>query len=263
MLLDHCVIVVTDLEQAIGDYQTLGFTVAPGGVHADGRTHNALIPFADGTYLELIAFRTEDGSGHPWWPALRAGGGLVDWAVATADLGERVARLSASGLRYGPVQDGGRQRPDGVELRWRGARPAAGYGLPFLIEDVTPRELRVPGNASQAHPNGVSGIGSLVVAVPELDTASRAYGRVLDVAAPAPQPDPLLAAEAVALPCGSATIQLVAASAGPIHARLKRLGAGPYALLLATDHDRPGWLDAALCHRAPIRLQPAAPATGR
>lgn len=262
MLLDHCVIVVKDLEQAVRDYETLGFTVASGGVHADGRTHNALIPFADGTYLELIAFRTDDGSGHPWWQAMQAGGGLVDWAVATENLDERVGRLAASGLPYGAVQDGGRQRPDGVTLRWRSARPASGDGLPFIIEDVTLRDLRVPGNASQTHPNRVSGIGSLVVAVPELDAASQTYGRLLDVDAPAPQPDPLLAAVAVVLPCGSATIQLVAAAAGPIHDRLKRLGAGPYALLLATEHERLGWLDAALCHGAPIRLQPASSGDG-
>lgn len=255
MLLDHCVIVVEDLNQAVRDYETLGFTVAPGGVHADGRTHNALIPFADGAYLELIAFRTDDGSGHPWWQALQSGGGLVDWAVATEALDERMGGLSASG--YSPVQDGGRQRPDGVTLRWRSTRPASGSGLPFVIEDVTPRDLRTPGTASQTHPNGVSGISSLVVAVPDLDAASRSYERLFELDAPAPMPDPLLAAEAVALPCGSATILLVAASAGPIHERLERLGAGPYALLLATEHERLGWLDAALCHGTPIRLQPA------
>src|SRR5207249_370550 len=35
--------------------RALGFTVVPGGVHAGGLTHNALIPFADGRYLELLA----------------------------------------------------------------------------------------------------------------------------------------------------------------------------------------------------------------
>ena len=54
--LDHLVILVRDLESAIADYTALGFTVQRGGTHADGATHNALVGFADGSYLELIAF---------------------------------------------------------------------------------------------------------------------------------------------------------------------------------------------------------------
>ncbi len=257
MLLDHCVIVVHDLERAVRDYQTLGFTVSPGGVHADGRTHNALIPFADGTYLELIAFQTDNGSGHPWWQAARAGGGLVDWALAADGLAERAADLTRAGLPFGAAQDGGRRRPDGLELRWRGARPAPEHGLPFLIEDLTSRDLRVPGGAARTHANGTTGVTCVVVAVPDLDAAARAYERLLGVAAPAPVPDPLLAAEVVALPCGEAAVRLTSAFAGPIHERLHRLGAGPYALLLCTGYARLGWLDPVLSHGIPIRLQPA------
>ena len=55
--IDHIVILVHDLEAAVRDYTALGFTVVPGGEHADGRSRNALIAFADGSYLELIAFK--------------------------------------------------------------------------------------------------------------------------------------------------------------------------------------------------------------
>ena len=54
--LDHLVILVRDLELAASDYESLGFTVTPGGEHADGLTRNALVPFRDGTYLELVSF---------------------------------------------------------------------------------------------------------------------------------------------------------------------------------------------------------------
>jgi catechol 2,3-dioxygenase-like lactoylglutathione lyase family enzyme len=54
--LDHLVILVRDLDQAVREYEVLGFTVTPGGEHADGLTRNALIPFRDGSYLELVAF---------------------------------------------------------------------------------------------------------------------------------------------------------------------------------------------------------------
>ena len=49
--IDHLVIMVRDLGAAIRDYSELGFTVVPGGSHPTG-THNALIAFADGSYLE-------------------------------------------------------------------------------------------------------------------------------------------------------------------------------------------------------------------
>jgi catechol 2,3-dioxygenase-like lactoylglutathione lyase family enzyme len=46
--LDHVVIAVGDLEQAIADYRSLGFTVVPGGRHPGRTSHNALIVFEDG-----------------------------------------------------------------------------------------------------------------------------------------------------------------------------------------------------------------------
>ena len=52
--IDHIVILVNELEQAIADYTGLGFTVVRGGDHPGGATHNALVVFADGAYFELI-----------------------------------------------------------------------------------------------------------------------------------------------------------------------------------------------------------------
>jgi hypothetical protein len=77
--LDHLVILSSHLDRAVSGYEGLGFAVTPGGEHADGLTRNALIPFKDGSYLELVAFvdpeRPRDnvwdrGSPHP---ALGAG----------------------------------------------------------------------------------------------------------------------------------------------------------------------------------------------
>ena len=53
--IDHLVILVRNLDDAMRDYQQLGSTVTRGGEHPGG-THNALVGFANGTYLELIAF---------------------------------------------------------------------------------------------------------------------------------------------------------------------------------------------------------------
>ena len=59
--IDHLVIVVKDLDQATRDYRELGFNVVAGGQHPVG-SHNALIAFEDGSYLEIIAFVHDQGT---------------------------------------------------------------------------------------------------------------------------------------------------------------------------------------------------------
>ena len=45
-------------------------TVVPGGTHADGATHNALVVFADGAYIELPAWRAPAPE-ERWWQQLQ------------------------------------------------------------------------------------------------------------------------------------------------------------------------------------------------
>jgi catechol 2,3-dioxygenase-like lactoylglutathione lyase family enzyme len=174
--LDHVVILVGDLDRAVRGYEELGFTVTPGGEHADGLTRNALVPFADGSYLELVAFvDPEDPRDNVWgWRAfLPLGGGLIDYCAASDDLEADVRRLEEGGLGVEDPTDGGRRLPDGTEIRWRVARIRQdGRLLPFLIEDLTPRSLRVPGGPAAEHPNGATGISHLEIVAPEARAAS-------------------------------------------------------------------------------------------
>ncbi len=166
--LDHLVILVRDLDRAIRDYETLGFTVTPGGEHADGLTSNALIPFKDGSYLELVAFLDPDDPRDNVWgwrPFLSSGGGLIDYCAASDELGTDVLRLEDLGFDVEGPTDGGRRLPDGAEIRWRTARiHQDGRILPFLIEDLTPRSLRVPDGPPAEHRNCAAGISRLEVA---------------------------------------------------------------------------------------------------
>ena len=75
--LDHLVVLVSDLDQAIRGCEGLGFAVTSGGEHADGLTCNALIPFKDGSYLELVAFvDPEDSRDNVWgWRRFFSSGG--------------------------------------------------------------------------------------------------------------------------------------------------------------------------------------------
>jgi catechol 2,3-dioxygenase-like lactoylglutathione lyase family enzyme len=175
--LDHVVILVGDLDRAVRGYEELGFTVTAGGEHADGLTRNALVPFADGSYLELVAFvDPDDPRDNVWgWRAfLPFGGGLIDYCAASDDLEADVRRLEEGGLGVEGPTDGGRRLPDGTEIRWRVARIRQdGRLLPFLIEDLTPRPARVPGGPAAAHANGAIGISRLELAAGDTEMATR------------------------------------------------------------------------------------------
>ena len=161
--LDHVIIAVSDLDSATDDYRALGFTVFYGGRHASGTTHNALICFQDGSYLELLA-----PTGDPALPGtinfnvlLQQGEGLAGYALLSHDLLRDAVTLRAAGADIGEVSEGGRLRTDGIELRWRTVNVSGGKS-PFLIEDVTPRRLRVPDDRELVtHANGVTGIARL------------------------------------------------------------------------------------------------------
>src|SRR5215212_11710577 len=98
--LDHLVILVSDLELASADYQRLGFVVTPGGEHADGLTRNALIPFEDGFYFELVSFLDpEDPTDSVWgWREFLPHEGPIDYCVVSDDLDSHVRRLESLGF---------------------------------------------------------------------------------------------------------------------------------------------------------------------
>jgi len=181
--IDHIVVVVDDLAGAIADYERAGFTVTPGGTHAGGATHNALIPFADGTYFELVAFTNpQRPQEHRWWPRLQRGEGLVDFALASDGLAAEADALRRHGIDIGAPTDGGRIRTDGQRVSWRtlGLGQALGRpALPFLIEDATPRALRVPGGPAARHALAVDRVAGLSIVVSDLDGASETFDQLL------------------------------------------------------------------------------------
>jgi len=172
--LDHVVIAVGDLDRAVADYQSLGFTVYPGGVHHGGMSHNALIVLEDGAYFEIIAYR-EPAPTNRWWRVLTtAGEGIVDFAVLPENTERDVEAARARGLQLDGPTPGGRLRLDGVRLDWQIVRPTT-TDLPFWCGDVTPRDLRVPEGEIRRHPNGVTGISRVRILVADVATSTERY----------------------------------------------------------------------------------------
>ena len=134
-----------------------------GGRHPYG-SYNALIGFADGSYIELLGFY-EDSPNQPWWDLLhKHGGGLIDFCLATDDIGADHAAFRAQGVECSELIEGGRSRPDGYYVKWINNKVIGEWQglIPFIIEDVTPRAERLP--RETAHANGITGIERISVA---------------------------------------------------------------------------------------------------
>jgi hypothetical protein len=234
--IDHMVILVHDLAAATNDYASLGFTVTPGGVHADGATHNALVALADGSYLELIAFRRE-APDHIWWRYVAEGEGLIDFALLPGAIDDDIAAARMLGLDIAGPFSGGRERPDGVRIAWKTARLAT-PDLPFLCSDVTPRDLRVPTGAARLHCNGATGIARVLVATRDPAVSAARYRALLGI-------EGTTVAEGVSFQLGASAIVLIA-----LNERHRR--EGPCALELCGGASVD--LDPAITHGVPIRL---------
>jgi catechol 2,3-dioxygenase-like lactoylglutathione lyase family enzyme len=252
--IDHLVIAVKNLDTATKDYADLGFTVVPGGRHTGIGTYNSLIAFQDGSYVELIGFY-EPRDDHRWFAPLQKGGGLVDFCLQTDDLTGDTAALRRAGIDIGEPEKRDRKRPDGKEIRWvfslaRGAHRGV---APFIIADETGRDERVP--RQRTHANGVTGMGTVTVAVDEVARVRGWYEQILrSPGSPVTRED--VGGAGVRFAIGPHTFDFVApaTASSPLTAWLAARGPSPYAATLTGGAGRTGALDLAKTHAARLAL---------
>lgn len=218
--IDHIVLLLSPADfNDVPSWLTDNFTIIDGGTHSEGTSHNKLIVFQDGTYLELFSWvepPPQDVPAHadfPGW-ATKPPGCIIDWAVTGADahgkfhdVTTRLKDLLSDGenlnVGYDQPVAGGRRRKDGEELRWVTTRPRRlntadvkgdqELGVPFFCHDISARELRVPYTeesidswpALVSHASGVVGIAGLVVevSIERIEAYRKLYEAILGVEA--------------------------------------------------------------------------------
>ena len=157
--IDHVVRATRDLEESADRlWQEHGIRFAPGGRHPRWGTANMIAPLGDG-YVELLCVVDEEvGSGTVLGRTLMELSEDRDrWfsvCLADDDIEATAARLGLT------VQPGARTRPDGTEVRWRGAGIEERGGdlwLPFFISWDVPAALH-PGAAPADHRVPLEGI---------------------------------------------------------------------------------------------------------
>lgn len=190
LVIDHVTVCGSSLEKMRQDFTGVGLHTTYGGRHANGVTHMDLLTFPDGSYIELIApigsLSGAMGSGATgmmsgWAKLMEGNAGAGAWAARTGDIDTEVDRLRTAGIEVRGPEPGSRQRPDGTQLEWQtaivGSGPA-GSVLPFLIEDKTPRGLRVPTPAGVSQ---IEGVAAIVIAVRDLKSSIDLFRRAYDL----------------------------------------------------------------------------------
>ena len=177
--IDHILVAVDDLELGIEVYEKLGFQVLRGGRHPKMGTENALVPLADGTYLELIAI-WDQALAEEFSPSVAAAmhheNRIATFALASDNLDADVAAIRERGFELSDPRDGERERPDGQRVTWRTSF-SPDIRFPFLIQDVMPRAERVPAPTSGIG-QGLN-MGDVNVGVVDLASAQIAYTELL------------------------------------------------------------------------------------
>jgi hypothetical protein len=157
--IDHVVLAVRDLgASATRFWEEHGLRFAPGGRHPRWGTANMIAPLGR-DYIELLGVVDDEvGSnvvlGRTLMDLSADGDRWFSVCLADDDIDATAARL---GLM---VRPGARTRPDGTEVRWRGAgieERGEELGLPFFISWDVPAGLH-PGAAPAEHRVQVDGI---------------------------------------------------------------------------------------------------------
>jgi hypothetical protein len=154
------------------------------------------------------------------------------------DASAEVSALQSRGVSIRGPLTGGRERPDGQRVAWRSIEVEGSGPVPFLIEDLTPRRLRIPDGAATQHPLGVARLLALALVVEDLVAPAASFAALLgNAGAPLAAPMEGVGA-ALRFTIGPHIIDLLT-PAGPESALGRALGArgpAPYAMTLgATD----------------------------
>ena len=182
-----------------------------------------------------------------------AGLHFLAWATRCDDVEGEMQRLAARGFAVAAPMRGGRRRPDGTRLEWVismavslplvvGTKvqlpPGFATFLPFFIQDLTARELRVPPPA--VPPGGdaeLLGVGAVVIAVQSLGRAVTIFQRAYDFELPAEGESEALDADlAVFPPAAPVVLASPRGPASPLAMHLESQGEGLCAILIETGN---------------------------
>ena len=257
---DHTVLLTRDLATAAKGFERLGFSVFD-REDAGGSMENRLVRFADGSFIELVAFREPaKADAHRFHLMLAKGDGWIDYAVNTGAISATAEAIGKAGVRSSGIKPVSKTGNDGRE--WRMKLLVAGLGvgdmaLPFLTEDLTPSDWRVPRQpVAVAQPFGVTGTTGVTAVTRDLAAIEGTLEAIYGAGHPVP-PRFEGAARAAVYEFNGRWVEVVEpnASASALRDHLERRGGGVYEVTLSASSGGDGAvLDTSLTSGARVRL---------
>ena len=239
--IDHVTLAASTLDSLVESFTAAGMAPDYGGAHSNRITHMSLLGFDDGSYIELISTISPGTSAPRWGRHIAMDGGPCAWAVEVRDIAGHAARIANAGIPVDGPTYVHRERPDGLLVEWDLAfvgEEDPGALHPFLIEDRTPKELRV-GVSESVRDGPLTGVAKVVIAVPDLEMASEMFQRVYDLAPPYSATCTSLPGEVLVFHGEPLALVTSDDEDSWMGKRIQRFGASPCAYLLGcTDLER-------------------------
>jgi hypothetical protein len=239
--IDHVTVGGRDLKALRDSLAAAGIASEYGGPHSNHATQMALTSFADGSYLELIALQDAPDPAavahHEWSAEIRGDAGPAAWAVHVPDINAERQRLQAAHVHVSPPEPSGRARPDGTELHWEAAQigdQPRGTFFPFIIRDLTPRDLRVFPSGKPTAPE-FRGASRVVIATKDLRATAALFQSAYGFSAPVMQDDAAFGAHLAIFPGTPLVLAAPLNAQSWIADRIQRFGEGPCAFVLAAQ----------------------------
>jgi hypothetical protein len=177
---DHCALLVRDLEAADRTVRRLGFLPTPRGIHsAHIGTANITVPLQNETYFEMVGVLRPTPHNADRRERLARGEGLFGLAFKTDDARAAAAEFEAAGIGSGEAVDFARpvELPTGkAEARFTVARTRQGStpgAWIFVCQHHTPEVVWREDHLD--HPNGARGIVEIVGVASDLPAVARSW----------------------------------------------------------------------------------------
>lgn len=237
--IDHVPFAWRDLDALTAEFERLGLAPTYGGRHDNGTTHMSVLGFDDRSYVELIALvdPEDDRSAFDYWPEhVRASAGPAAWSVRVDDVHRTARRAIDAGYPVSGPWHGSREREDGTTVEWDRVEIGADRErllFPFAIEDRTPLSYRAVESDSVAG-GPLTGIGQVVVAVHDLETAVRQLRDFFRLPKPTVETVPSYGAEVAAFPGQPVALVQPTGPESWLADRLERFPPCPCGVLLET-----------------------------
>jgi hypothetical protein len=203
-------------------FKSYGLPAEYGGVHDNGLTHNGVICFDDGSYIELLGLYDESRS--PRREALmRNDVGPCGWAIEASSIKTEIEAYARRGAVTDVPFSMSRVVPSGEGAEWKVSfigKYGPGQSLPFIIEDTTPRERRIRPTSANSGTELV-GILRVIIGVDDLDRAVAEFQHLYNLSAPLRWEDGIGGGREANFAEG---VSLVSFEGGPIAERVSKFG---------------------------------------